>query len=81
MYIYIFLIAGYYTGQWYFRISAYVSIRYIKYASVAGWKGNYTFYPHAIISHAGRHRREVKVDTVNDKESTRITTRALAAIG
>lgn len=40
-----FLTAGYCVGQWYFRISACVSVvRYVKYASVTGRKGNYAFY-------------------------------------
>jgi len=44
--------------------------RYVKYASIARRKGNYAFYRAPIISHAEHHLREVKVDTINDKEPT-----------
>lgn len=73
-YVYIFFLAtGYCAGQWYFHTSVCVNVRNIKYACCHRTERQLLrLLLRSIISHARRHRREVKVDTVNDKEATRL---------
>lgn len=78
--MFFFLVAGYCAGQWYFW---YIRLRkaYVT-SNMRASPNGMAITPFIALDYfsraGGRHRREVKVDTVNDKEPMRLRTRARA---